>query len=257
MKAFIGHDFDKKYDLLIQKIVEHIEAHNIKCIDAKKAQSKSIDEKITDLILECEIFVGVFTCDKPICQKEKTVWFFCNPKKNGEYSTSNWVIQESGFAIGSHKGLILLVEDGVNDFPKLQGNIDYVPFKRNSIEESFTKLSEIINDVKAKITGGIVAETTGESKHLDNSALKNQEEEPKEKKGNEEDEVINRIIEALDKDDYSEAQRICEIEAKSLLGNNDWVFWQGLVLRKSHSLGDKDAFEKLKKFVEENSKEES
>lgn len=252
MKAFIGRDFDKKYDLLIQKIVEHIEAHDIKCIDAKKARSKSIDEKITDLILECEIFVGVFTCDKPICQKEKIAWF-CNPRKIKEYSTSNWVIQESGFAIGCDRGLILLIEEGIHDFPKLQGNIDYVPFKRNSIEESFTKLSEIINDVKTKVAGGMVEKTAEESKQLDSSKFKEQLEKSKEETRDKKDEVLDKIIGALrDDKDYSKAQEIFEKEAKSLLDDYDRPFWYALILRESHTLDDNSAFDKLQNLAQEN-----
>ncbi len=252
MKAFIGRDFDEKYDSLIQKIVEHIEAHDIKCIGAKKARSKSIDEKITDLILECEIFVGVFTCDKPICQKEKIAWF-CKPRKIKEYSTSNWVIQESGFAIGSNRGLVLLVEDGVRGFPKLQGNIDYIPFKRNSIEESFTKLSEIINDVKTKITGGAAEPPTKESEQPDSTKPEEQERQPKEGMKTEKDKVLKKVFEALFKDkDYSKAQRIFDEKAEVAFDDDDRAPLRAYVLRESHSLGDKSAFEKLRKLVQEN-----
>ncbi len=252
MKAFIGRDFDEKYDSLIQKIVEHIEAHDIKCIGAKKARSKSIDEKITDLILECEIFVGVFTCDKPICQKEKIAWF-CNPRKIKEYSTSNWVIQESGFAIGSNRGLVLLVEDGVRGFPKLQGNIEYIPFKRNSIEENFTKLSEIINDVKTKIAGGVVEKTTEENKQLDGTKLEEQEGEPKQETEYRKNVALNKFYQALfDDENFVEAQKIFDKEVQEVVEEEDKVPYRAFLLRKSHLLGDSNAFDKFQKLAQEN-----
>lgn len=248
MKAFIGRDFDENYDQFIQKIVTHIEAHDIECITAKRAQSKPVDEKVTDLILSCEIFVGIFTCDRPILVKDTHLNRV--PKKNRIFTTSNWVIQESGFAIGSDRGLILLIEDGVHDFPKLQGNIEYIPFKRDSIEESFTKLSEIINDVKTKITGGTATELTEENKQVDTTKPEHPEGPPKEETKNEKDKALNKVFEALFKDkDYSKAQRIFDEEAEALLDDDDRAPWRAYILRESHS---PSTFGELEKLVQEN-----
>jgi hypothetical protein len=46
--------------------------------------------------MNCEIFVGIFTCDKRICQETHTK-VLCIPKsRSNQYTTSNWVVQESG-----------------------------------------------------------------------------------------------------------------------------------------------------------------
>jgi len=251
MKAFVGRDFDEKYDQLIQKIITHIKAHDIECITAKRAQSKPVDEKVTDLILSCEIFVGIFTCDRPILVKDT----FLNrvPKKNRIFTTSNWVIQESGFAIGCDRGLILLIEEGVQDFPKLQGNIEYISFKRNSIEESFTKLSEIINDVKTKMAGGVVEKTTEENKQLDGAKLEEQEGEPKQETEYKKNVALNKFYKALLGDEnFVEAQKIFDKEVQEVLEEKDKVPYRALLLRKSHLLGDSNAFDKFQKLAQEN-----
>lgn len=135
MKAFIGSSFDKKDEGIINTIVEFIKSHDIECIDAKPAKSKTVDEKIIELIEGCEIFVGIFTLDKPLCQNEKRTKWFCKPRnKTTTYTTSNWVIQESGFALGKDKKLILLKENGVCELPKLQGNFEYIPFDQSSLK---------------------------------------------------------------------------------------------------------------------------
>ena len=133
MKAFIGRSFKDEDATLIRQIVEIIESHDIECIDAKPAKSMPVDEKITELIEDCEIFVGIFTRDAPICKEEKKTKWYCKPRnENTIYTTSNWVIQESGFALGKDRELILLIENGVCDLPKLQGNFEYISFDRSS-----------------------------------------------------------------------------------------------------------------------------
>lgn len=132
MKAFIGHSFDKKDEQVITKISDFIKSLDIECVDAKPAKPKTLEEKITELIRGCDIFVGIFNCDKIICQEEGKAKWYCKPQNMTViYTTSNWVIQESGYALGSNKYLILLKENGVCELPELQGNLEYIPFDRN------------------------------------------------------------------------------------------------------------------------------
>lgn len=254
MKAFIGRSFDEKDEVLVNKIVELIKSHDIECVDAKPARSKKVDEKIVDLIKECEIFVGIFTRDKTICQEEKETKWICKPRiKTTMYTTSNWVIQESGFALGKDKELILLKENGVCELPKLQGNFEYITFGQSSLEETFLKINQMISDIKGKTVGGVTEKSSGELKSPDETKPEEQESQPKEEIQDEKQKVLDKIYNAIWGDkNYSEAQRIFNDEAEELLDEDDKVLYLAIILRESHSLGDKSAFEKLQKIAREN-----
>src|SRR3989338_4621128 len=111
MKAFIGHSFDQRDEVLVNKIKVFLKNQaDIDWVDGEKAQNKSVSEKVKQRIDSCEIFIGIFTVDKAI-KVDKGFYFF--RKLETFFTTSNWVIQESGYAIGTKRRLILLVERGV------------------------------------------------------------------------------------------------------------------------------------------------
>lgn len=90
MKAFIGRSFKDGDAELIRQIAEFIESQGIDCGDAKSAKSRPVEEKIRELISGCDIFIGVFTCNEPICKEEKKTKWRCKPRnKNRIYTTSN------------------------------------------------------------------------------------------------------------------------------------------------------------------------
>lgn len=252
MKAFIGRTFDENDDALVTRIAEFIESAGIESVNAKKASSEPVNEKVRERILECEIFVGVFTRAEEISNNNRLIQLRPR-KKNRRYTTSNWVIQESGFAIGYNKHLILLVEKGVDKLPKLQGDMEYIPFERDSINDTLTSLNQMITSIKAKITGGVVERATEEAKSLDTieseEIIEEKEKEPKDKK-NELFKKIHFLL--LTENNYSEAQRIFDEELEVELDADEKISWRGFILRESQKLGDKEALSKLKKLEKDN-----
>ncbi len=136
MKAFIGHSFNIKNAELIQDLKEFIESEGIECISGEEAQNIPISQKVKQRIVECDLFIGIFTREKAIDS---------NPK---EYTTSGWVMQEAGFAIGQNKNLIFLVENGIRKFPELQGDLEIIYFNRESLNKAYIKLSQMLKSVK-------------------------------------------------------------------------------------------------------------
>ena len=254
MKAFIGHSFDKNDTELITKFFEFIESLDIKCIDAKKAKSKTVEDKITELISGCEIFVGIFTRAEPICQEKARKWL-CNPLiKTMTYGTSDWVIQESGFALGSGRHLILLKENVVRDLPKLQGNLEYIPFERNNIEETYIKISQMVSDIKLRANAESTQKQTEEAKSADSNNTDKEVERKEEKSQDARGASMRKLNIALwGKNDYKEAQKIFNEELVHELDKNEKDKWWAYILRKSCVLGDDTAPVKLQKLVEENS----
>jgi tetratricopeptide (TPR) repeat protein len=253
MKAFIGRSFDEYDNQLVTKIVEFIESLDINCGDAKSAKSKPVEEKITELIDGCDIFVGIFTCDKPICKEEKETKWHCKPgSETTIFTTSNWVIQESGFALGRNKKLILLKENGVCELPKLQGNLEYIPFDRNHLEESFLKISQMINDIKNKAISGATEKSSDGLSKPEETKPEEQKEQPKTEVKDKKAELFRRVYIALWSDkDYEKAWKIFNEEAETTLDEDDKSWLHAYILKTSHSLGDENAFEKLKELAQE------
>ncbi len=254
MKAFIGRSFKDEDAGLIRQIADFIESQGIDCGDAKSAKSRKVEEKIRGLISECDIFIGVFTRNEPICKEEKKTKWYCKPRnKNTIFTTSNWVIQESGFALGKDKELILLIENGVYELPKLQGNFEYISFDKSSIEKTFLQINQMISDIKAKISGGATERSIGELTSPDEGKPEEQEGKPKKEIQDKKEEVLNRVYAALWRDEsYIEAQKIFNDEAEALLDEEDKAPTRAIILRLSQPLGDTSAFEKLQKLVQEN-----
>lgn len=254
MKAFIGRSFKDGDAELIRYIAEFIESQGIDCGDAKSAKSKKVEEKVRGLISECDIFIGVFTRDEPFCKEGKKTKWCCKPRnENTIYTTSNWVIQESGFAIGKDKELILLKEDGVCELPKLQGNLEYIPFNRSNLQEPFLKISQMISDMKAQASGGAIEKSSGKLTIPDETKPEEQESQPKGTTKDEKEEVLDKVYTALWIDeDYIEAQKILDDGAEALLDEDDKAATCAIILRYSRPLGNKNAFEKLQKLFQEN-----
>lgn len=146
MKAFVGHSFDSKDEDLVNKIMNFLSNKvGIHCEDAEKVESKDVSDKIKEKIDRNEIFVGIFTIDREIVQpilvqevcpksfvQRLKSWIKPKPPRislPSIFTTSNWVIQESGYAIGrKDKEIIFLVEKGIYNFPELQGDREIIFF---------------------------------------------------------------------------------------------------------------------------------
>lgn len=177
LNAFVGHSFTDDDDEIVRSILEYLK--QIQEMDigfswehAKPAEPKVLAEKVLSLIEDKNLFIGICT------KKEKvTVPINLNKKlfcpgvlcaKNGDFAwkTSDWIIQEIGLAIGRGMDVILLVEEGLRSPGGLQGNLEHIPFSRQSPEKSFGKILEMIRALfpKAKMIESSVAEIpkTGE-----------------------------------------------------------------------------------------------
>jgi hypothetical protein len=128
-----------KIENLINEFKDFIGDNGFEIISGEKAENNSVAGKVKERITQCDLFVGIFTCEKTISSS------------NGESSTSNWVIQESGFAIALKKDLILIVEKGIHKFPELQGDLEIVYFNRKTLHKAYTKLNQMLISAKNKM----------------------------------------------------------------------------------------------------------
>ena len=147
MKIFVGHSFDNKDSLVVNKFLEFFrsrEDEGIRIVTGERAQNKSVAEKVQSDISGSDAFAGIFTCDRKINIRAGLF------RSERGYTTSNWVIQESGFALGKDKPLILIVERGIHKFPELQGDLELIYFNRKNLEEPFVKLNQVIDSMLTK-----------------------------------------------------------------------------------------------------------
>ena len=251
VKAFIGHSFDGKDIDVVRKIKDFIESLGIKCETGEKSQYGYVAEKVKNRIIDNDVFVGIFTHDKKILLE--------NGKSNGGgfYTTSNWVIQESGFAIAKNKKLIFLVEEGIYKFPKLQGDQEYIIFNKKSLDKAFIKINNMVLPMRDKTSKEIPSKTGEKLENIEKSEFGLEKDKVQKvnqgKAIKKKVEVFLKLDKAMiEKKDYGEAQKIYNEEFKKYLQGDEIVEWWAVVLRHSISCGDPDAFGKLKVLANEN-----
>ncbi|HHT9134032.1 MAG TPA: hypothetical protein ACFYD2_03935 [Candidatus Avalokitesvara rifleensis] len=244
MKAFIGHSFDHKDSELVNELEKFLESAGVTCETGERAQNKSVAAKVKERILNNDIFVGIFTCAEEISLPESE-----HGKGLKAYTTSNWVIQEGGFAIGKEKELILLVENGVYNFPELQGDLELIFFDRDSFSKSFLRVNEIVSSIKGWKVGGVSGAEAQERK--EDLKTPGVGEETKEKK----DEARIKWAKAVfGEKDLKKAKQIYESELEQTLTEEEKTRWRAIALRHYHRLGDEEAFRELLNHVDENIK---
>ena len=251
MKAFIGHSFNDKDAEIVKNIKAHIESLDIECETGEKPQHGYVSEKIKKRIINNDIFVGIFTCDKKILVENG------QSSKEDFYTTSNWVIQESGFAIAENKKLIFLVEKGIYKFPGLQGDQEYILFSKDLLETAFTKINSMVISMRDKTSKEIPSEVGEKSENIEKSEFELEKDKvQKVNQGNAKEKKVEVLIKLyaamIKKEDYREAQKIYKKEFKKYLKGDEIVEWWAVVLRYSISCGDPDAFRKLKILANEN-----
>lgn len=251
MEAFVGHSFSDKDSQLIRDIKDFIESTGTKYTTGEKAQNSSVAEKVKERIKRSDIFVGVFTHDNEVFTTKGILRSLLSKKK--EYTTSNWVIQECGFALGLEKGLILLVERGIHEFPELQGDMELIYFTRESLQGAFLKLSQMIGHVKeagATIIAGQPEDKL--SKVVDEQGKESIEEEQVKQGTEATSKIFSRYYKAFDSKDLAKLQEIYENELAETLSAEEKVTWKAVTLRLSYHLGKTGALQELREYAKSN-----
>ncbi|PKP57694.1 MAG: hypothetical protein CVT88_08530 [Candidatus Altiarchaeales archaeon HGW-Altiarchaeales-1] len=132
--AFIAHSFED--DESVKKIVngfKDIFSCYFDIVTGEEPSSnKSISKKVEGMIKEQDVFIGIVT-----------------KRKDSEWSTSAWVLNEAVTAMNFSKPIILLVEKGINEKNMgMVGNArEYIYFDSNDIFEYIPKVIKIIEEI--------------------------------------------------------------------------------------------------------------
>jgi hypothetical protein len=93
----------------------------------EKPKVDHISDKVKQLIDSRDLFVGIFTRREKISRK-------------AEWTTSLWVIDEKAYAVGKGKKLLLIKEEGVTSIGGIQGDYEFIEFRRDGLESLLVKV---------------------------------------------------------------------------------------------------------------------
>jgi len=237
MKAFVGHSFDDKDKDVINEIIACLSQKiHIIARSGMGPQNKPISSKVKKEIDSSELFIGIFTRDKKIKADEK----------DGKqlYTTSNWVLQESGYAIGTDTPTILMVEEDIYRFPALQGDQELIYFNRDCLDKALVDLVCVIFTLRVDVdaTGGIQTANVKPTEDKEDMVVKP---EPQES------EPSRELIDAYFKKDLQKIEQIYTEKFKESLKEADVKFWDSLILSWKYQQGDINALRELEKRSKE------
>ena len=155
LRAFVGHSFTDEDEQVVGKFLKYLDAiqelnPNFKWEHAENAEPSAIDDKVLRLFEDKDTFIGICTRKEQVIHPSKLrkgTFFSTRLFARGEdfsWKTSDWVIQEIGYALGRGMNVILLVEEGVRSPGGIQGSLEYISFNRDKPEQSFAKLLQMI-----------------------------------------------------------------------------------------------------------------
>ena len=158
LQAFVGRSFlddDKRVWHELRDFLETLKSLGFAYEDAKEAQLCPISEKVRLRIDRNHIYIGVLTRRHLISSVPCTIGNLVRGLLNGvaakQWTASEWVIEEVGYAIGREKPVILLIEKSVV-FPTsdLDGDTQWIEFERDKLEHCQSELVSMISGLLAK-----------------------------------------------------------------------------------------------------------
>lgn len=161
LRAFVGRSFlesDEKVWQDFRNILESLRAIGLEFEDAKGAELKPISEKVRQGIERNDLYIAILTRRSHITDDISKRGFFSRivlalqpPMSESKWTTSHWIVQESGYALGKGRRVLLLIEQGV-DFPStdLDADTEWIPFERTAIASCGSRLVSMITNLISK-----------------------------------------------------------------------------------------------------------
>jgi len=174
IRAFVGHSFEDEDVPVVSKFLRYFEQlsklnQNFTWQNAEPAEPKLLTTKVRQLFVDKNLFIGICTKREAVVSRDALSYvtfrhgYMKARKEEFQWKTSDWIIQEIGLAIGRGMEIILLIEEGARPPGGLQGDLEYIPFTRDAIGESFQKIAEMITSLTPKNTALSLAEPESRS----------------------------------------------------------------------------------------------
>lgn len=168
LKAFVGHSFIDDDKEVVRRFTEHFTGLSKAGVfgfawdHAEEAQPVPLSDKVKGKMEGKSIFIGICTKKEPVIRFEAIKgdvggWGVVS-KESLVWKTSDWIIQEIGYAVGRKMTTIIFLEVGVREPGGLHGTVEYIPFIRGKESDSFDKFLQMLSTLIPKDTGTLVAE---------------------------------------------------------------------------------------------------
>lgn len=272
IKAFIGHSFDSNDKTVVDTFIEYFnslkKAMSFDWDHATEAEPKALSDKVKGKMESKNLFIGIFTKKDHRIPKEKMKEAFigkklCAEENDFKLGVSDWIVQESGYALGRGMRLLYLIEEGIGKLSGLHGDLEYVNFNRENPSWSYNKINEWIGNLHEEIK----KEITDREQILTSSGAKEVQEDEKgslieEEKSDKKDPAflknVNNIISLrkliLKENDslkvMNELDRIlyeCKNDTTC-----DEIYWRSIFYELKIEAGHSDSFEDLRQLADNN-----
>ncbi len=265
IKAFVGHSFlreDKEttdnfkgyFDSLIKTMPFEWD-------DAQEKEVKTLSEKVKKKMNGKNLFIGIFTRKHIEIEESKLIRhkFFNKDKFNVMktdcgWGVSDWIIQESGYAIGTGMKTLFLIERGAKELQGLHSDMEHIYFTRGKESDCFSELNEalgnFLSEIKGKETKPKTEESTTKSKEVTAIEEKvNLEIVETEQEKSEEEYFSILYFFLLEKDETKFESTKQEILNKFRDNEEKIIDWQGKFLYLEGLLSKNNVLEQLKELV--------
>lgn len=250
IKAFVGHSFSPEDQEVVRKFLDYFtqvsgSLSHFSWTHAQHAEPIGIVDKVLGLIEDCNTFIAIVTKKERVIAPNGLSPSMLNKTKyivDGsrlEWKTSDWVIQEIGLAIGRGLFLIILLEDGCRKPGDLDGNIEFIPFRREAPSDAFGQLLEMLSSLSppARLQGGQAAADPSEPQLPSTDVVRDESDltpEPSWGKERYEGALIRHLISGhKDEADAITAAYLSTPEGKNLESQAEWnakyEFWKILL----------------------------
>jgi hypothetical protein len=125
--AFLGHSFDANDSQVVACVRDSLELIGIEVVTGERPRADRISEKVKTLIDAQPMFVGLYTRRQKIARQKN-------------WTTSAWVIEEKAYAVAMRKKLLLIKEDGISSIGGIQGDYEYIEFRRDELHAIVLKI---------------------------------------------------------------------------------------------------------------------
>ena len=159
--AFVGHSFTKNDEEVVNgflKFFDKVENMNIGFTydHAKPAEPKELSQKVKEKIEDKNLFIGICTAKEQTIDHQNVKKSRLNKnmlvarEDDFVFKTSDWIIQEIGYALGKGMDLMIFLENGLRRPGGLQGDIEHIPFNRSELEKTFNQVLEMLQSLMPK-----------------------------------------------------------------------------------------------------------
>lgn len=131
-KVFLSYPFDDRNDWIKHCVPALLRWYGCKVLTGDKYKGQEIKTEVAKDISQSNLLVAF------VAKQEKVV--------TGGWTTSPWVLQETGFACGKGVSVVLVVEDGVDVTGGILGNIGIIRLDADA--EAFLAFTELRSTIK-------------------------------------------------------------------------------------------------------------